>query len=120
VNGLGILQALPDQVDVSLRGSNPARRFLLKGVQDEQDALKLHGVDGPIRIAVEVVADFEDPAKTLQRFRIIRMIPELRFKKGLPDLATNGGGERLRGLSGWLEPPKIAGLGERNRSFTGL
>ena len=86
---------------MSLRGSNPARRFLLKGVQDVQDALKSHGVDGPIRIAVEVVADFEDTAKTLQRFRVIRMIPELRFKKG-------------------LEPTKIAGLSERNRSFTGL
>jgi hypothetical protein len=40
VNGLGILQALPDQFDMSPRGSKPARRFLLKGVQDVQDAFK--------------------------------------------------------------------------------
>jgi len=61
VNGLGILEALPDQFNVSLRSSDPARRFLLKGMQDVQDALKSHGVDGWVGIAVEIVADFEDP-----------------------------------------------------------
>jgi hypothetical protein len=101
MNGLGILQALPDQFDVSLRGGNPACRFLLKGVQDVQDALKPHGVDGPIRIAVEVIADFEDPAKTLEGLRVTWMIAELRFKKGLPDLAANGRRERLQVFSGW-------------------
>ena len=61
MNGLGILEALPDQFNVSLRSGNPARRFLLKSVQDVQDALKSYGVDGPVRIAVEIVVDFEDP-----------------------------------------------------------
>jgi len=87
---------LPDQFNVSLRGGNPARRFLLKGVQDVQHALKSHSVDGPIRIAVKVVADFENPAKTLQGLRAMWMIPELRLKKGLPDLAANGRRERLQ------------------------
>ena len=95
MNGLGVLQALPDQLNVSLRSGNPARRFLLKGVQDVQDALKAHGIDGPIRIAVEIIADFEDSAKTLEGLRVAWMIPELRFKKGLPDLAANGRRKRL-------------------------
>ena len=68
MNGLGILEALPDQFNVSLRGGDPARRFLLKGVQDVQDALKSHGVNRSVRIAVEIVADFEDPAKPLRGF----------------------------------------------------
>jgi len=96
MNGLGILQALPDQFNVSLRRGNPTRRFLLKGVQDVQHARKAHGVDGPIRIAVEIIADFENPAKTLQGLRVVWMIPELRFKKGLPDLATNSRRKRLQ------------------------
>jgi len=66
VNGLGVLRALSDKFNVSLQSGNPARRFLLKGVQDVQDALKAHGVDGPMRIAVEVISDFEDPAKPLR------------------------------------------------------
>ena len=40
MNGFGILEALPDQFNVSLRGGDPACRFLLKGVQDVKDALK--------------------------------------------------------------------------------
>jgi hypothetical protein len=55
---------------VSLRDGNPARRFLLEGVQDVQDALKAHGVDGSIRVAVKIIADFEDPAKTLEGLRV--------------------------------------------------
>jgi hypothetical protein len=70
VNGLGVLQALPDQFDVSLRGGYPARRFLLKRMQDVQDALKPHGIDGPVCIAVEVVADFEDPAEAFEGFAL--------------------------------------------------
>ena len=82
MNDLGVLQALSDQFNVSLRGGNPARRFLLKDVQDVQDALKAHGVDGSIRIAVKIIADFEDPVKTIEGLGVIGMIPELRFKKG--------------------------------------
>jgi len=109
VNGLGVLQALSDQFNVSLRGANPARRFLLKGVQDVQDALKAHGVDGPIRIAAKIIADFEDPAKTLEGLGVMGMIPELRFKKGLSDLTANSRRERLQVLAAgahenrWLE-----------------
>ena len=47
-------------------------------------------------IAVEVIADFEDPAKTLEGLRVTWMIPKLRFKKGLPDLAANGCRKRLQ------------------------
>ena len=84
---------------MSLRGSNPARRFLLKGVQDVQDALKAHGIDSPIGIAVEVVADLKNPAKTLESLRALWMIPELRFKKGLSDLTANSRRERLQVLA---------------------
>jgi hypothetical protein len=76
MNGLGILEALPDEFNVSLRSGNPARRFLLKSVQDVQDAPKSHGVDGPIRIAVEIVANFENPAKTLEGSRVPWMVPQ--------------------------------------------
>ena len=47
-------------------------------------------------IAVEVIADFEDSAKTLEGLRVTWMIPKLRFKKGLPDLAANGCRKRLQ------------------------
>jgi hypothetical protein len=57
VNGLSFAQALPDQINVSLRGSNPARGFLLERVEDVQDALKTRCVDGPVGIPVEVVAN---------------------------------------------------------------
>jgi hypothetical protein len=73
----------------------PLVDFFLKRVQDVQDVLKPHGVDGPVRIAVEVIADFEDPAKTLEGLRVTWMIPKLRFKKSLPDLAANQ--KRTRG-----------------------
>ena len=118
MNGLGVLQALSDQFNVSLRGRNPARRFLLKDVQDVQDVLKTHGVDGPIRIAVEIIADFEDPAKTLEGLGVMGMIPELRFKKGLPISPRTAAGNARRSLR--LEPTKIVGLSERNRSITAL
>jgi len=89
----------------------------LKSVQDVQDALKAHGVDGSIRVAVEIIADFEDPAKTLEGLRVTRMVPELRFKKGLRNLAA-AIGNACRSLR--LEPTKVAGLIERNKSITVL
>ena len=50
-------------------------------------------------IAVEVIADFEDPAKTLEGLGVMGMIPELRFKKSLPDLAANSRRKRLQVLA---------------------
>jgi hypothetical protein len=70
-------------------------------------------------IAVEVIADFEDPAKTLEGLRVTWMIPKLRFKKGLPDLAANGCRKRLQVFPA-VEPTKIVGLSESSRSFTEL
>ena len=99
-----------------LRGSNPAGRFLLKGVQDVQDALKANGIDGPVCIAVEVVADLKNPAKTLEGFRVLWMIAELRFKKGLPEFAANGRRKTLQIFP--ARAHKTAGLSERNKSFT--
>jgi hypothetical protein len=118
VNGLGILEALPDQFNVSLRSGNPACRFLLKSVQDVQDTLKSHGVDGPVRIAVEIVADFEDPAKTLEGFRVTWMVPSCASKRACPISPRTAAGNACRSFR--LEPTKIAGLSERNRSFTAL
>ena len=83
-----------------LRGSNPAGRFLLKGVQDVQDALKANGIDGPVCIAVEVVADLKNPAKTLEGFRVLWMIAELRFKKGPARFCRERPQENPAGLSG--------------------
>jgi hypothetical protein len=118
VNGLGVLEALSDQFNVSLRRRNPARRFLLKGVQDVQDALKAHGVDSSIRIAVEAIANFEDAAKTLERFRVMRMIPKLCFKRACPISPRTAAGNACRSLR--LEPTKIAGSSERKRSIIAL
>jgi hypothetical protein len=87
----------------------------LKSVQDVKDALKAHGVDGSICIAVEIIADFEDPAETLERLCVLWMIPELRFKKCLPDLAANGRRKRLQVFAAGA---KMVGLIERNRSIT--
>jgi hypothetical protein len=45
VDGLGVAQALLDQVYVPLRSCYSAWRLFLERVQDVQDALKTHRVD---------------------------------------------------------------------------
>ena len=71
----------------------------MKRVQDIQDALKTHRVDGSIGIAVKVVANLQDSAQALQRLCVLRMLPDLRFKKGLPDSAADGRRKSLQVLS---------------------
>lgn len=99
MNGFGVAQALAYQVHVPLRGGFPARGFFLERVQDVQDALKTHRVDGSIGIAVKVVANLQNPAQTLQGLGIVRMLPDLRFEKGLPDPAADGRRKSLQVLS---------------------
>ena len=77
-----------------LRCGNSPGGFLLKRVQDVQDALQPRCVDGSIGIAVKVVANLQYTAEAFKRLRIARMFAELRFKKGLADLASGGHGER--------------------------
>ena len=118
MNGFGVAQALAYQVHVPLRGSYPAGGFFLKSVQDIQDALETHRVDGSIGVAVKVVANFQNPAQTLQGLGIVRMLPDLRFEKGLPDPAADGRRNPCKSFR--LEPTKTAGLIVRSRSFTAL
>jgi hypothetical protein len=102
MNGLGVSQALFDQFNVSLRGGDPTRRFLLKSVQDVQDALKAHGVDGSIRIAVEVISDFEDPAKTLEGASRYGDDPQAALQKGPARFRREQLQETPAGLCGWI------------------
>jgi hypothetical protein len=55
VDGLGVAQALPDEVNVPLRSGYSASGLLLKRMQDIQDALKPDGIDGPEGIAVKII-----------------------------------------------------------------
>ena len=57
MNGLGLAQALLDEVEVALGGGDPPGGFLLERMEDVQHALHAHRVDGAIGIAVEVVAN---------------------------------------------------------------
>jgi hypothetical protein len=93
---------------VSLRGSYPAGGFFLERVQDVQDALETHRLDGPIGIAVKVVANLQNSAQTLQWLGAMWMLPDLRLEKSLPDPAADGRWESLQVLS--------AGAHENRRS----
>jgi hypothetical protein len=48
----GKLEPPLDEVDVRLRRCDALLRFLLEGVENEDHARKLHGVNGPIGVAV--------------------------------------------------------------------
>lgn len=82
-----------------LRSGDSAGGFRLKRVQDVQDALQPRCVDGPVGIAVEVVANLQNPAETFERLRIPRMFAELRFKKGLAESRFGQPRETPAGLS---------------------
>ena len=84
---------------VPLRGCSPAGRFFLERVQDVQDALEAYRVDGSIGIAVKVVANLQNSAQTLQRLGVVWVLPDLRFKKGLPNSAADGRGKSVQVLS---------------------
>jgi hypothetical protein len=86
VDDLGLAQALPEQVQVPLRGGDPFGRFLLERVEDVQDALEADRVDGAIGIAVKVVANLQDAAaETLEGLGAGRMLSELRLENALAD-----------------------------------
>jgi hypothetical protein len=82
-----------DQVNVPLRRRDSAGRFFLESVQNVQDALQTRCVDGAVGITIEVVANLQNPAETLQGLRVARVFAELRFEKGLADLASDGCGK---------------------------
>ena len=65
VNGLGVSQAPPDQIEMSLRRRNAARRLLLERMQHVQDPLKAHRVDGPVGFTVKTIAKLQNPTKAL-------------------------------------------------------
>ncbi len=97
MNDLGLTQALPDQIEMSLWGGNPLCRFFLERMEDIQHALETNGVDRPVGVAVEVIANLENSAsEALQRLRAGWMFPKLRFKEGLSDLPPDLRRERLQ------------------------
>lgn len=65
--------------------------FFLEGVQHVDDPGEADGVNGPIRVAVEVIHDFDDAssAESLERLREGRLEAQLRIPQRAADLATN-------------------------------
>jgi hypothetical protein len=51
VDGLGLAQALPDQIEVSPWCRDALGRFLLERMKDVQDARKANRVDGTVGVA---------------------------------------------------------------------
>ena len=97
MNDFSLAQALPDQVEMQLRGGNPPCGFFLERVQHIQHALEANGIDGAISVAAETVANFKNAApESLERLRACRMIPELRFKKRQPDFPPRYGRKLLQ------------------------
>jgi hypothetical protein len=90
--------------------------IFLERVQHVQDTLETHRVDGSISISVKVVANLQNSVQTLQWLGVVRMLPDLRFEKGLPDPAADGRWKSLQVLS--ARAHKTAGLILRSRSFT--
>ena len=87
VSGLGVAQALPNQLEVSLGCGDPLGRFLLERMKDVEDTLEAHRVDRAISVAVEVVANFQDAAaKALQGLRVRGMLAKLGLDNGCADL----------------------------------
>jgi addiction module HigA family antidote len=66
--------------------------FLLEGVQHVDDPGEADSIDGAVRIAVEVIHDFEDAssAVSLERFRKRRLETLLRIPQRASDLAPLG------------------------------
>src|SRR4051812_30894043 len=61
--------------------------FLFEGVQHVDDSGETDGVDGAVRISLEVVHDLEHAgtAKSLEWFRIARLEADLRIPKRATD-----------------------------------
>ena len=53
-------ESAADQVQRGFGGRDPFLGFLLKGVQHVDGVRQLDGVDRSIRVAIEVVHDFQD------------------------------------------------------------
>src|SRR5437899_6551423 len=101
-------QALPNQIQMSLRRRDAACRLLLERMQHVQTALKAHRMDGPIGIAVKPIAKLQNPAEALQGFALRGCSPSSASKRACPiSLRTTAENPRksLR-----LEPTKTAGL----------
>jgi len=58
VVGLGVAEASPYQVKVTLRGLDALLRLLLEGVQNVDALGKAHRVNGPVGVAVEILDQF--------------------------------------------------------------
>jgi hypothetical protein len=118
MDDLGIAQALSDQVHVPLRRGYSAGRLLLERVQDVQDALKTHRVNGPVGIAVKIVANLQNPAQALQGLGVTRMVSSCASKRACPISPRTDAGKPCKSFR--LEPTKTVGLIARSRSFTYL
>jgi len=119
VNGLGLAQAPPEQIEVPLWGGNPLCGFLLEHVEHIQDALKAHGIDGAVGVAIEVVANLDNStAEAFEWLRVGGMVAELHFEKRLADFAPDFYWEFPRSFR--LGPTNTAGLIARRRSSTSL
>ena len=67
MNGLGLSQSLPDQIEMTLWGGYPPRGLVLKRVEDVQHAFETHGVNGAVRVSVVVIANLNDAAAEAPR-----------------------------------------------------
>src|SRR6266446_4832156 len=64
--------------------------FLLEHVEHIQDALKAHGIDGAVGVAIEVVANLDNStAEAFEWLRVGGMVAELNFEKRLADFAPD-------------------------------
>jgi hypothetical protein len=91
---LNLFEPLRYQFHIPSWRPNSTGRFLLKGVQNVDNTGKSHCINSAIRVASEVIHNFEDAGSgSLPRLGA-RMLPsKLRHAQGGPDFALNFFGE---------------------------
>jgi hypothetical protein len=70
-----------DHFQFDLRRRYAPLRFLLEGVQNVDGGVETNGLDGAIRVTVEIIDELNSAAsEPLERLRRRRMLPSLREK----------------------------------------
>src|SRR5690349_1876153 len=88
---LGVLEPLFHQVNVALGCLYSFFRFLLEGMERIDHSGKAHGINGSVRISIEVLNHLDDRCtmESLKRLRLRMSTADLRHMKGVADDGLN-------------------------------
>src|SRR5205807_2229717 len=107
----GSFESLFDQFQIRFRRGDAMLGFFLEGVQHVHDSREANGVDGAIRLTIEIVHDLQNTgaAKSLQGFGVGCLATQLCIPKRTADSPADLLGKPLR--SSLLLPTQRTGFG---------